>query len=269
MTFVKRLIKNLGENDVFGTAAQAAFYLILSIAPLIFLAVSVAKNMDLSVENVAFINYIFPSNVSAIISKGLDNMPTSTHLPIISGVGVLFSASGGVWALMKGIHKAYNNEPLYFSIPKRLFAFFFTVVFIVSIVLSLGILIMGGVLTALNASLPFEIFADLGLIQRLLAALLIYVFIHFIYKVTPNVRLKGMELFWGALFATGGWSLVSIFFETYITYFTRYTSFYGGVGAFMILVLWLYIISFIIIVGAEINATLLELSGGKSASNAR
>ena len=58
----------------------------------------------------------------------------------------------------------------------------------------------------------------------------------------------------GALFTSVIWLLGSFLFSWYISNFSNYNKTYGSLASIIILILWLYITSFIIIIGAEINA---------------
>src|SRR5699024_5083359 len=60
----------------------------------------------------------------------------------------------------------------------------------------------------------------------------------------------------GATFATLGWMVISIFFSYYVNNFGRFAITYGSLVGIILLLIWLYISSIIIVLGGEINATL-------------
>ncbi|MNN58498.1 hypothetical protein D3C81_1735470 [compost metagenome] len=62
----------------------------------------------------------------------------------------------------------------------------------------------------------------------------------------------------GAMFSTIGWIITSILFSIYVNQFSDFTKTYGSLGGVMILLIWLYISSIIILAGGEINAILLS-----------
>ncbi len=76
----------------------------------------------------------------------------------------------------------------------------------------------------------------------------------FLYILGPNLRLKLISIFPGAVFSTISWTLVSRLFGYYIDHFSSYIKTYGTIGALMAFIIWLYITGYILILGAEINA---------------
>ena len=91
---------------------------------------------------------------------------------------------------------------------------------------------------------------------------IIIIFIVFIvlYSVAPNVKTKLKSVLPGAVFTSIIWLAGSFGFGWYISNFGNYSKTYGSIAGIIILLLWLYITSFIIIVGAEINAIIHQRS---------
>ncbi|WP_347460507.1 YhjD/YihY/BrkB family envelope integrity protein [Clostridium sp. DMHC 10] len=66
------------------------------------------------------------------------------------------------------------------------------------------------------------------------------------------------DVIWGALFTTVGWVMSSFGFSYYINNFGNYSRIYGSIGAVIVLMTWLFIGSFILILGGEINSAILN-----------
>lgn len=75
-----------------------------------------------------------------------------------------------------------------------------------------------------------------------------------LYSVAPNVKTKILSVLPGAIFTSIIWLLGSFAFGWYISNFGNYSKTYGSIAGIIILLIWLYLTSFIIIIGAEINA---------------
>ena len=78
-----------------------------------------------------------------------------------------------------------------------------------------------------------------------------------IYRYTPSQRLGWKEVVPGAISCTIGWLVVSLGFSFYINNFSNYSKIYGGLGAVIILITWLYLTSIILILGGEINSVIV------------
>ena len=101
---------------------------------------------------------------------------------------------------------------------------------------------------------------------------MIYIFA-LLYKFSPcvekrkNIRLKNTLP--GAIFTTIGWIITSSCFSYYVSNFGKYSTTYGSVGGVIVLLVWLYISSIIIILGGEVNAAIefFRLNGLRVISN--
>ena len=76
----------------------------------------------------------------------------------------------------------------------------------------------------------------------------------FLYIMGPNLKLKAISVFPGAIFSTISWTMISRMFGYYIDHFSSYIKTYGTIGALMAFIIWLYITGYILIIGAEIKA---------------
>ena len=84
-----------------------------------------------------------------------------------------------------------------------------------------------------------------------------------LYRFTPNNPPSLKEVIPGAIFTTFGWIMVSLLFSLYVNNFSNYSNMYGGIGGIIILLIWLYWISVIILLGGELNASLISMSKKK------
>jgi len=80
----------------------------------------------------------------------------------------------------------------------------------------------------------------------------------FIYYFGPSRKIRGFPIFPGAFFASISWVGISSLFRLYVTNFGNYNKVYGTVGAFIVLMLWLYMSSFVMLLGAQLNAVVGE-----------
>lgn len=80
-----------------------------------------------------------------------------------------------------------------------------------------------------------------------------------LYWISPNEKIRFLDGLPGAIIATIGWQLISFFFSLYISNFANYESTYGPLAGVIILMFWFFITGIILIVGAEINATLHQM----------
>ena len=81
----------------------------------------------------------------------------------------------------------------------------------------------------------------------------------FVYRFGPSYRRKGTPIIPGAIIAALMWAAASNLFRLYVFYFGNYNRIYGAIGTFIILLLWLYISSFVVLIGSQLNVTVGEV----------
>jgi membrane protein len=173
---------------------------------------------------------------------------------VVAIVIALFSASGGMSNMMTAINIAYDEDETRGFVKKRGIALLLT---IGAIVFFLIVISLVGVLPVLLGFLGTNGFV-LFLIQAarwLLIAVVVTVALAVLYRVAPDrdaPKIRWVSV--GAAIATLLWIVASVGFSIYVTQFGSYAKTYGAIAGIVILLLWLFITSYAILLGAEINA---------------
>jgi membrane protein len=116
--------------------------------------------------------------------------------------------------------------------------------------------------------LPAEVENLVSWLRWVILAIIVVCFLCLVYKIAPaRKHTKFKWAFPGALLATILWLLASWGFSFYVKNFGSYGEVYGSISAVVVLLLWLYITSLIILLGAELNAEIEYYALGKSAGN--
>jgi membrane protein len=260
-------IYNLLNDYIFGYAAQMAFYLVLSIFPFLIvllnlLSFSPAITGELPLEFLEFL----PNEVTNIIEGFVKDIATNSSQGLLSiaAIGGLWTASGGMMVTMRSINAAYGFKEKRSYFKRKLLSLLFTVALLILIVMVFITLVVGELLgnwifaIICNEVLFLNLWQYLRFIIPILYMIVIFALI---YKYTPSTtkenRIKFKSTLFGSIFSTLGWIIASILFSFYVNNFANYAVTYGSLGGVIVFLMWLYIISMIIILGGEINATYL------------
>lgn len=263
--FLDQLLYRIEDDGVLAIGAQLTYFLILSIFPFIVVFLNIISYTPLVREEVLLnITQYLPLEVQKLINGfAIEIIKTSSQeLLSIAAIFGIWTASSGISAVMKAINKAYDTEesrPFYKS---KLLSIFFTIILLITLTLVFLTLVFGEVLgNQLFSYLGLtDIFLSLWAALRILIPI-VYMILTFtvFYRYAPstngieNVKLK--DSIPGAIFTTLGWLVTSTIFSYYVNNFGRYTITYGSLGGIIILLIWLYLSSIIIVLGGEINAT--------------
>lgn len=260
LSICKSLYIRFKKNEVTAVGAELTYYLILSFFPfLIFLITIVSYSPiahdDFLINLSNLLPYETYKMVIGIVNEILENR--STSLLSIGMIATIWTASKGVKAIIRGINKAYNereNRPYW---KTKGMAIFFTIALAIAILFSFIAIIFGKLLAS-----KFFSFLGISVVFQILWSFLRYIlplgglFVIFllIYKFAPDFDLNFKNVYPGALFSTFGWIFISIAFSYYVNNFSSFSKTYGSIGGIIVLLIWLYLSSIIILIGGEINA---------------
>lgn len=246
--------RSLYEDNIPGIAAETSFFLLISLFPLSVVAGTVLARYSDILQNELF-GYVLPESVAKVVVPLINEVSDREGLSVISLAVSIWSASAGIWALMRGISKAYTGNYPQKSLLKRFIAPLFVLVFLIVLAFGLAVWVVGeGLISEKYGSVSIAAY----ILKYASVFIGILLFILGIYAYTPGYNLNNRCLIPGAVAASAGWMLANRGFEIYIRKIMDYSVLYGSIGAFLGLVIWLFAISMIILAGAEMNAAIFS-----------
>ena len=257
---VKRFSKRFESDNLTAYAAQATFFIFISIFPFLMLFLNLIKYIPIfSSENVESWNLDF---VSPTIGEMLKNIVAeagetgSGALISITTVAALWACSKGVLGIIYGLNSIYKTTEKRGYIRLRAVAVFYTAAFIIALIVALILIVFGNrILDAVLMNIPvLTSLAEAVRIVRWLVSLgFLVLFFMFIYTVIPERKTKLKNELPGALISAAGWIGFSALYSFYIDNFGNHSSVYGSLTAIVLFMLWLYFCMIILFFGAEIN----------------
>ncbi|MDK7754919.1 MAG: YihY/virulence factor BrkB family protein [Peptoniphilus harei] len=277
-TFFDKLIYRVLDHDTLSYGGSLTYFLILSIFPfLISLINAINFSGILDPEYLYGLLDVLPGEIQEIIRNFLNelHMSSSGSFLTISFVAGLFTASTAVFKLMKIINQSYGFVESRGFLAQRLMALFFTLALILMIFLLVLTQIFGQIIYVKVMSYLGIENASFDKIWSIAknAIPLAYMLITFIllYKFSPSKSRENMitikSVLPGSIFATLGLIIASSGFNFYVSSFGKYSITYGSLGGIIVFLIWLYLLSTITLVGAEINSTLYSMRNFKSLNN--
>ena len=257
-----RLLPRLREHNLTLVAAGVAFYAFLAFVPAMIAFISIyglVADPDDVARQVEDVASALPKEVQDFLVFQLTSIIDANTAGVsitllIAVVLALWSASGGMAALITGIHVAHErDEPTSFVI-KRGKALLLTIC---------AMVFLGVVIFVIAAVPPLLSDAGVGTAGRVvfgivrwpvLAAVMI-AGIGLLYRFSVKDGPRG----WlgvvtpGAIVAMVGWLIVSALFAVYTANFSSYSKTYGALASIVVLLLWLWLSSLLVLIGAEVD----------------
>ena len=173
---------------------------------------------------------------------------------VVSILLALWSASGGTSNLMTAVNVAYDETESRGFVKLRGTALLLTLLAIVFVLLTLALVaVVPAVLNALALGTFVNVVVQV--VRWFLLVVLIVVALAVVYRLAPDR--DAPKFTWtsvGAVVAGVLWIVGSLAFSLYVNNFGSYNKTYGALAGVVVLLLWLYLTSYIILLGAEINA---------------
>lgn len=181
---------------------------------------------------------------------------------IIALLVAVWSASGGVANLVQAINTAYHETDDRGLVKKRVLALALTAGAIAFMIILISLVAVLPVLFSILDGGPLR--WVIQLVRWVLIAGLIMVALAILYRFAPDQ--PNAKLAWaspGAIIATLVWLAVSAGFSLYVTLFASYAKTYGAVAGIVVLLMWLWLTSYAVLLGAEINAEVERETPGR------
>jgi membrane protein len=249
------------DDEVPTLAAAMVYYGFLALFPGLIAVVSIyglVSDPQAVADQIARLSDALPAAAADIIESQLTEIVSSSRAGlgiglILSLAATFWSVSSGVAALVRGINGIFETTETRSFLQLRLLALALTAGLIVFAVVAVFIA------TALPATLRslgwdsgavslVSVFRWIVLGAGAIAGLTVF------YRVAPNRR--GFTRWWsiGAVSAAVLWLVATLALNFYVAGFASYNDTYGALGGVIVLMLWMYVSSFIILLGAEVDA---------------
>lgn len=262
--FVK-LWNLLRQPEMLILPGNLAFFLLLSLFPIITMFGLVASSLSLSMEGVVnTLNGILPSGVVDILLPFINGNSLNTSNIIIMLIGFYLASNGpdSIITASNVLYKSENKNYIFRRIKALFMTFWLLLLFIIILVfLAFGSFILRKVLTlgALGEFISNH-YMIITFWKLLLAFFFIFLVIKIIYTMAPDKHFKSKYANRGAFFASLSIIVVTAIYSFYATNIAHYNVFYGNIANIAILMLLVYIISYIIVLGIAINHNHYQLA---------
>jgi membrane protein len=276
----KRVWGEIQEDDVFGRAAQLAYYFLLALFPLLLFLTSViglvmGSGTGLRHKLFSYLSQVLPGDAFKLVDSTMFEVSqTSGGGKVAFGIlAALWAASNGMGAVTQALNVAYDVEESRPWWKQRLTAVGLTVALSVLIISALALMFYGGEIGEhLAARLDSgEVFkAVWNVLQWPIVLLFVLLTYALIYYYAPD--LKHQKWYWitpGSVAGVALWLLASFGFRFYLDLFDRYSVTYGSLGAVIVLLLWFYLTGAAILVGGKVNAEIEHAAAEHGAPEAK
>ena len=254
---IKDFSLQMTRKNISAFAASAAFFLFLSLVPLLMSLCAVLPYTSLTADDlITAILKVMPNAIDGFVERVVyDVYARSAGTITVFAILTIWSAAKAMLALIQGLNEVNDIEENRSYILLRFIACIYTVIMLVAILLSIFIMVFGNVIV----NIALKDFPQLKLIVQLVMRfrflfswLILTVIFALVYSLVPSGRLNFKRQIPGAVFSAVVWSAASYVFSVYVESFNGFET-YGSLTTVVILMFWFYMMMYILLIGANIN----------------
>ena len=240
-------------------AANASFYIILAFFPFIMLVVSLLPAFGFSQQDLLHaLGGVVPDVIMPLLERIMDDMSTNSTVALISvtALAAVWSSSRGVYCIQRGLNAIHGLKDHRNYLYRRLLSMIYMIFLLIALVLTLLILGFGVEVEnfCANHTIPIlRVFSKILQFRGLIVFALLTLLFCAMYCVFPNQKVPIRKALPGALLASLGWLVFTLFFSLYARYFSRSSVIYGSLSIIAFGMLWLFICMCILFYGSVFN----------------
>ena len=257
---VRRAFAESSKDNISMLAGGVTYFGFLAIFPALIALVSLyglVADPAQAAQTLESVTSALPDTTKPLLAEQLQSVVTAnsgglTVGLVVATLAALFSASSGTQNLMAAINIAYDETETRGAVKLRLLALALTVGAVLFVIVSIALVAV--------APLVLDRLGPVGqvigqVVRWVLLVVLVVVALAVLYRVAPDrdaPRFRWVTL--GSVAATVLWVVGSVLFSLYVNNFGSYNKTYGALAGVVVLLLWMYLTSYIVLLGAEINA---------------
>ncbi len=253
--YLKSAFKLFNSNGIGLLPANIAFFSLWSMVPIIMLWDIVSKAVPVLSENEFIDPEVIAQNTSSFVNSGPFDFTISID-GILFALVILYLSSKPFKSIIRSSNYIYGFEGHDNIIKVNIKSVLYALLIVVTFVLLLIISVLGDeIIKLLSTYVDDNKILDVVSWLRLPGTFLYLTTVIFvIYYLAPSVRMPIKYFLPGTFFCVSGWLLITKIYSFYIAEIADYQKIYSGVSNLIILIIWLYLISYILILGLVLNA---------------
>ena len=262
-------VLQVGETNLALVSAGVGFFVMLALFPAmaaIIALLSLISDPVVVIAQLEELRGLLPDEVYKILNTQIVSLVTTSPdtlgwASLISILAALWSARAGVAAMMTGLNAVHGEK------NRATMSHYIRALLLTAGLVGVGIV---SVLTLVVTPVVLSFF-PLGWVGTVLiealrwivAIVVLLAGVSVLYRYGPNrVVSEGRAIRAGAVVAVSSWAVLSVVFSYYAANFGNYNQVYGSIGAVIAMLVWLWLSSFLILLGAVVNAQIEKYAYG-------
>lgn len=256
--FFLRFWDSFWRPEMLVLPGQIAFFLFLSLVPTITLIAYMSSYLKISNDLVStLLSNVLGGDFVELLTPILTANEITPAFFITLGIG-FFLASNGFASIIVASNTIYGIKDSGFT-KRRLKAVIMELIVVLLFLFILIVPLLGDSIIELlhyfnlDANTTSHVINILNFLKGPFSWIVIFMFIKIVYTLAPDKKIPSQNVNGGAVFTTIGFILITELYSYYIANLANYSIFYGSLANIVILMLWVYLLSYVFVIGMAMN----------------
>ncbi|RYZ95876.1 MAG: YihY/virulence factor BrkB family protein [Sphingobacteriaceae bacterium] len=263
-TVIVFFILEIEQRSLGNRASSLAFSFMLAVFPAIIFLFTLVPFVPIDhfrEQLLSLLELILPHDAYKAFQSTIHDIVTNQNLSLLSFgfVSALYFATNGIINLMRAFNKSSLIVETRTWLKRRLVALTLTVVLSISLLLAIilmitGIKVISFIQEYVYSKSDFWIYV-IAFSRWIIVTIIFFVTVSILYRYGPAHKQRWRFINPGSVLATFLGLLTSVAFAYYINNFPAYNKVYGSIGTLLVVMIWMYLNSLVILIGFELNAS--------------
>lgn len=260
--FFRKIIELIKKPELRILPGQLAFFLVLSLIPLVALIGTITSALAIPVDAIKeTLNGTIPIEVAEILANIISGqgMEYSFNMTVFFVMAFILASNGthSMIVTSNEIYRLKSDSVIKRRIKAILMIFILVMLFFILLLIPIwGDTIFNILKETTPKNIPIDlIYGIFKILQYPVTIFILYTNIKMIYIIAPDEKIEKTTVTKGSIFTTIGWIFATEIYSFYISTFSNYSLFYGSISNVVIMLLWVYILSYIFVLGMILNAS--------------
>ena len=254
--YLTRIIEIVSRPEMRDLPGQIAFFMVLSFVPILTVVGLIASRFSIPLNNlVNAISTSLPSDIGKIVVGVLSSPGTVSMYSIILGFYIASNGACSIIITSNMLFKLKDSDYIKRRIKALIMLVILVLLFLfIIVVLGYGNTIFNLTVDYFNIKLPAFTYYIFYLLKWLVAVIIIFILVKLLLTFAPDQEIPSKYMTRGTIFITISWAVVTSIYSIYANNFANYNVFYSSLANVVVLMFWIYILSYLLVLGIAINS---------------
>lgn len=261
--YLLKIFEIIRKNEMRILPGNIAFFLILSLVPIVTLIGMIGVNFTDTFDRIInFINMYLPKDVVDLLLPFFKNANDNQYNVLVYLLVGFATVSNGAHSIIIASNTLYDVENRN-VIFRRIKAFFLTIILLLLFIFIIVGLTFSNVIYNFFVNIKIITFNEtlvyiFNLLKWPTAFFIIFYTVRLLYTMSVDKKINSRYMTKGAMFTTLGWIILTFVYSIYANNYANYHIFYGSLSNLIILMIWVYLISYVLVIGIAINSGIYQ-----------